>query len=88
MPDAERRLPFQLHRRAGFCGSDDPNELAAARIGSVFPCSNTRPNPSLYVKTGETWVLAVPGGADRSASVTVMPRDAWPFVNSFRLGND
>jgi len=88
MLNAERRLPFNSIGVRVFTGSDDPNELAAARIGSVFLRSNTRPNPSLYVKTDETWMLAVPGGQDRSALVTVMPRDAWPFVNSFRLGND
>jgi hypothetical protein len=88
MLNAERHLPFNSIGVRVLTASNDPNELTAARIGSVFLCSNTCPNPSLYVKTGETWTLAVPGGQDSSSLVAVMPRDVWPFVNSFRLGND
>ena len=83
MFNAERHLPFNSIGVRILSGSNDPNVLAGARTGSVFLCSNTWPNPSLYVKKDETWVLAVPGGSDSSPLVTAMPRDVWPFVSSF-----
>jgi len=47
MLNGERNIPFYSVGVRVLCGSDDPNEIAAARIVSVFLRSDARPNPSL-----------------------------------------
>ena len=81
MLNAERRFRSTPWVRVFTC-LNHSNELAAPGVVRYFFAR------SHNAKTDETWMFAVSGGSDSSALVTVTPRDARPFVNSFRLGDD